>query len=168
MNKTPSRLICLGIISSAHGVRGQVKIRSLTANLDDIASYGDLQDKSGRTYRLTITGHSNDMVIASMAGVTSRDDAEKLRNIELFVERSVLPVPREGEYYHEDLIGLEATTEDGSIYGKVTGINNFGAGDIVEIKLPSGKEESLPFNKATFPIIDIKNNRLVIVPPQFI
>jgi 16S rRNA processing protein RimM len=168
VTEAQSRLICLGIISSAHGVRGQVKIRSFTSDPKAIATYGTLQDKSGKPYRLTVTGHTNNMVIASIAGIDDRNTAEKLRNIELFVERSALPKSADNEYYHEDLIGLEVIREDGSAYGKVTSISNFGAGDIVEIKLTSGKEESMPLNKATFPVIDIKNKKLVITPPEFV
>ncbi len=169
-NKQPTtnndRLIKLGVISGTHGIKGQVKIRSFTSDPADITSYGDLSDKSGKIYRLTITGQNKDTLIASVEGITNRDDAEKLRNIELYVARSALPAPEENEYYHEDLIGLEVFTQENTLYGHVISINNFGAGDITEIQLVSGDEEFQPFNKATFPVIDIKNGRLMIAPPE--
>jgi 16S rRNA processing protein RimM len=166
--KPDPRLICLGIISSAHGVRGQVKIRSFTSSPQDITAYGALQDASGRTYHLTITGSAKNALIASIKGIDSREAAGALRNVELFVERSALPAPQKNEYYQLDLIGLEVTTEDNTAFGHIIGVHNFGAGDLVEIKLPTGKEEFLPLNKATFPVIDIKNKKVVIAPPEFI
>lgn len=166
--EVPSHLICLGVIIAAHGVRGQVKLRSFTTHPEDIGDYGDLCDTQGKTYRLTVITSNNDTVIASIEGIADRDTAEKLRNIELFVERSKLPAPPENEYYYNDLIGLKVISGNGTAYGQVTGVHNFGAGDIVDIKLVSGKEECMPFNKATFPVIDIKNKTLVISPPDVI
>ena len=164
--QTDSPIVKLGVISSAHGVRGQVKIRSFTASPRDITSYGTLRDKAGKTYSIKITSQNNDVLIASLEGIDTRDDADRLRNTELYVERSALPEPKAGEYYLEDLIGLEIFTEENSPYGHVTSINNFGAGNIIVIKLLSGEEEFQSFNKATFPVIDIQNKRLVICPPE--
>lgn len=168
MADSNSRLILVGIIGSAHGVRGQVKLRSFTSSPENITSYGDLQDTSGNRYRVKLVSGNKDVLIAKVEGVDTRDAAEKLRNIKLYVERSALPEPKKNEYYHEDLVGLEATTEDGAAYGHVVGVHNFGAGDIIEIKLVSGKEELLPFNKATFPVVDVKNKKLVVSPPEVI
>jgi 16S rRNA processing protein RimM len=163
-----SSLICLGVITAAHGVRGQVKLKSFTAHPKDIASYGELHDAQGRAYCLTVITCNNDTVIASIKGIEDREAAEKLRNIELFIERSKLPEPSGNEYYYNDLVGLAVVTESGAAYGQVTGIHNFGAGDIVDIRHISGKEECMPFNKATFPVIDMKNKTLVISPPEII
>jgi 16S rRNA processing protein RimM len=165
-NSVP-HLVRLGVISGAHGVKGQVKIRSFTAVPEDMASYGDLRDKSGKIYRLAITGQGKERVlIASVEGVASRDEAEKLRNIELYVERGALSCLNENEYYYEDIIGLAVFTRDNALYGRLIAMHNFGAGDIAEIKRASGEEEFQPFSKATFPVIDIPNRRLVIVPPE--
>lgn len=168
MSATSERLIRLGVISSVHGVRGQVKIRSFTAHPEDMTAYGPLRDSSGRVYGISITGGTNDALIASIDGITSRDEAEKLRNTELFVPRSALPEPGDNQFYHEDLIGLMAVTEDGKDFGRLIAISNFGAGDIAVLKLKDGDEEYLPFNKTTFPVIDIKNKKLVVLPPEIL
>lgn len=147
-------------------MRGQVKIRSFTSHPEDISSYGALRDNSGKTYRITVTGSVKDALIANITGVNDRDAADRLRNTELFIERSALPETDADEYYLEDLIGLDVVTEDNAPYGQVKSVNNFGAGDIVEIKLISGKEEFQPFSKAIFTLIDIKNKKLVIIPPE--
>lgn len=168
MSSGPERLIRLGVIMSVHGVRGQVKIRSFTANPEDITAYGPLQGKSGNVYDISVTGGNNGVLIATVAGVTTRDDAEKLRNTDLFVPRSALPEPDENEYYHEDLIGLTVITEDGKDYGRIQSISNFGAGDIAIVKLASGDEEYLPFNKEIFPVIDTRNKKIVVSPPEMI
>ena len=168
MTKSDTRLICLGAISGAHGVRGQVRIRSYTALPEDIAAYGSLRDASGKSYQLKITGHNKGALIASIQGIETREAAEKLRNIELFVERSALPEPKKNEYYHADLIGLEVFTENNSAYGQVLSIQNFGAGNLIEIRLVTGKEEFLPLNKTTFPVIDVKNKKLIVSPPEII
>ncbi len=166
MSSGTSRLIKLGVISSAHGVRGQVKIRSFTADPDNLAAYGDLQDKSGKKYNITVLSSNKDVLIAAIKDITDRNEAEKLRSVELYIPRSALPDPEENEYYHEDLIGLEVFTAENLPYGRVISVHNFGAGDIIEVRLVSGKEEFLPFNKATFPIIDTKSRKLVLSKPE--
>ncbi len=162
------RLIVLGVITAPHGIRGQVKIRSFTANPEDLTAYGPLTSKSGAVFEVKITSHTKDVLIADIKGVNSRDDAEKLRGIELCVPRSALPDSDENEYYHEDLVGLKVQTQSGEPYGIIEAVHNFGAGDLVSLKLISGKEELLPFTKASFPNIDIKKGIAVIEPPVFV
>lgn len=163
-----TRLIPLGVITGAHGVRGQVKIRSFTANPEDITAYGALTDKNGRVFDITITGGTPDAFIANIKGISTRDDAEKLRNIELCVPRSALPAAQENEYYYEDMVGLKVLTADNTPYGTITAMHNFGAGDIVAIKRFSGEEELVPFGKKTFLKIDVSSGIAVIVPPEII
>ena len=162
-----NHLVPLAIISGAHGIRGQVKLHALTADPLDIVSYGILQDKSGKEYDLKIVSCNNDIVIAEIKGITTRNESEALRNVKLFVPRSALPEPEDDEYYLEDLIGCNVITENGDNFGLVSNITNFGAGDIVEIKLANtGEKELFPFTKATFPKIDTKNQRITINPPE--
>ncbi len=162
------RLIALGVIASAHGIRGQVKIRSFTADPRDITAYGPLKDHTGRVYKLTIAGQNKDMLFASIEGITDRDAAEALRNIELFVPRDAFPEPQEHEYYHEDLVGLEILTPDGKLFGTILAVHNFGAGDLLSVKLVSGKEEFYPFTRSIFPEINIAKKIAIIEPPAII
>jgi len=162
-----NHLIPLAIISGAHGIRGQVKLHALTADPLDVTSYGKLQDKAGKEYDLKIISCNNDIVIAEIKGITTRNESEALRNIKLFVPRDALPETDNDEYYLEDLIGCQVKSENGEDYGIVGNIINFGAGDIIEIKLAANNEKELfPFTKATFPKIDIKNQHITINPPE--
>ena len=166
MTSTPDRLIRLGVISGAHGVRGQVKIRSFTASPEDLTSYGALRDAAGRQYNLRVTSNHNGTLIASIDGVTDRNAAEALRNIELCIPRSALPDTDENEYYLEDLVGIAVQHEDGTPYGRVLSVQNYGAGDVVEIRQVSGDEVFFPFTRQTFPVIDIAGGKIVIAPPE--
>ncbi len=164
-----NRLIPLGVITTVHGIRGEVKIRSFTADPEDITSYGPLTDKAGkRTFDVKVTSHTKDVLIASIKGITTREDAEKLRNIELCVPRSALPAADDDEYYYEDLVGVKVFTAEGNAYGTITALHNFGAGDLVIIRLESGADDIMPFTKATFPNINIKEGKATIELPTFI
>lgn len=163
-----SRLIPLGVIGAPHGIRGQVKIRSFTADPEDITSYGPLCDKTGKTYNITVTGKTKDALIATIAGITTPEDAQKFRNIELCVPRSALPKPKKNVYYYEDLAGLAVLTQDGQPFGTIMAVHNYGAGDLVEVKLTNAKEELFPFTKAIFPEIDVEKGTAVILPPEVV
>lgn len=164
--KNEKRLIPLGIISGAHGIRGQVKIRSFTADPGNITAYGPLQDASGRIYAITVTGGTNDSLIASIEGVATRSEAEALRNTELLIARNALPETGKNEYYHEDLTGLNVVTAEGKAYGTIAAVHNFGAGDILAIRKASGEEELLPFTRIVFPRIDPEKGVAIISPPE--
>lgn len=160
-----SRLIEMGVFSSPHGVRGQIKLRSFTEFPEDIVSYSPLLDKQGNSYSLTIEGEAGDMLIVSVAGFGDRNSAEKLKNIKLYTPRTSLPKLQKGEYYHEDLIGLSIFTRDGHPFGEILSVHDFGAGTLVNIRLISGNEEYMPFNPTVFPEVDIVMRRAVIDPP---
>lgn len=162
-----SRLISLGVITTVHGVKGQVKVHSFTSDPHDITAYGPLSDASGtRKFKLTVTGRTKDSLIASVEGVNTREEAESLRGTEFFIPRHALPKTRANEYYHEDLVGLTLVTKSGDTYGIIAGVHNFGAGDLLAIRQSSGEEEFLPFNRTIFPSIDIEKGTAVIVPPE--
>jgi len=158
--------ICVGQIWGAHGVKGLVKLASFTDDPEAIAGYGDLTDETGtRTFSVTLVGAAKDHWLAKIEGVADRDAAEALKRTQLFVDRAKLPPPDEDEFYHADLIGLRAELPDGTALGIVSAILNFGAGEIVEIALPTGKKPLLPFDRETVPEIDMAGGRLVIDPP---
>jgi 16S rRNA processing protein RimM len=162
------RMVCVGQIATAHGVRGLVKLRSFTADPAAIASYGPLSDQSGqRRFNLRVVGEAKDQLIAAVEGIEDRDAAAALRGLRLYVPRERLPEPEdEEEYYLVDLIGLAVETVDGSPFGRVVAIEDYGAGDVVEIAL-AGKAGTVaaPFTRACFPVVDIAGGRLVIDPP---
>ncbi len=167
---TTARRILLGQIASAHGIRGEILVRTFTGDPAAIATYGPLSDKSGtRSFRLKIVRVTDKGVIARVEGVADRTAAEPLKGTELYVERSKLPPPADDEFYHADLVGLGVELEDGTAYGIVRAVVNFGAGDLVEVSragLPSS--ELIPFTKANVPTIDFSVGRITIVPPVMV
>src|SRR6185312_14454912 len=108
---------------------------------------------------------SKDVFVARLKGVADRDAAEALTNLRLYVSRDKLPPAEEGEFYHADLVGLAAVTPAGAPLGTVTAVLNFGAGDILEIKPPSGEPLLVPFTETTVPEIDVTARRMIVVPP---
>ena len=121
------------MVTGAHGVRGQVRIKAFTEAPEDLAAYGPLSDEDGgRQYRITVTGRSKDQLLARVAGVADRDAAAALKGTRLYVPRSALPAPQDEEtFYHVDLIGLLAEDVAGRPLGRVVAVQDFGAGAIV-------------------------------------
>ena len=160
--------LCVGVITAPHGVRGQVRVKSFTAEPGDIARYAPLVDTDGeREYRLEFVGHAKGVLLASVDGVRDRNAAETLRGAELFIDRDTLSEPEdEDEFYHADLVGLAAVRPDGSAYGTVKALHDFGAGDMIEFELANNSDVILPFTRAVVPEIDLEQNRLVVDPPD--
>lgn len=159
--------ICVARIGAAHGVRGAVKLWTFTEDPLAVKDYGPLLTKDGaRQFELAHVREAKDHLVATFKGVTTRDDAERLNGIELYVPRDRLPETEEDEYYHADLIGLAAVNAAGEPLGRVLAIHNFGAGDIIEIAPPKGATMLLPFTNAVVPTVDLAVGRVVIELPQ--
>jgi 16S rRNA processing protein RimM len=132
-----------------------------------VKAYGPLSTKDGaRQFEVTSAREAKDHLVATIKGVTTREEAERLNGIELYVPREKLPATEEDEYYHTDLIGLAAETTTGVALGRVLAIHNFGAGDIIEIAPPSGVTMLLPFTNAVVPTVDLAGGRVVIELPE--
>jgi 16S rRNA processing protein RimM len=158
--------ILVGAIAGAHGVRGAVRVRSFTEAPAAVAAYGPLSDEAGtRRLVLKVVGETAGGVIAEIEGVADRNAAEALRGQRLYVARDVLPALAAEEFYHADLIGLTAETAAGDRLGRVRAVQNFGAGDMLEIERADGTTVDLPFTRAAVPVVDIAGGRLVVDPP---
>lgn len=156
----------LGVITGAHGVRGEVKVKTFTADPRAIARYGALSDAAGtRSFALKPRGNARGLVIAAIDGVDTRDAAEALKGVELFVARDRLPRPRRGETYIVDLVGLAAVAADGTAIGRVTRVVNYGAGDVLEIERPGAEALLLPFAAPMVGEVDIEHGRVIVSPP---
>jgi 16S rRNA processing protein RimM len=161
--------VLVGMIAGAHGVRGEVRIRSFTDDPAAVAAYGPLSDESGqRRFALTVIGRSKGGVIARLQGVADRTAAEALKGLRLYVPRSALPAPAADEYYRVDLIGLRVELADGTSFGRITDVQNYGAGDLLEIERPDGATELLPFADRTVPLVDVAAGRIVVDPPVYV
>jgi 16S rRNA processing protein RimM len=160
--------ICVARIGAAHGVRGEVKLWSFTEDPAAIANYGPLESQDGkRHFEIEALRPAKDHFVARIAGVGDRDAAERLRNLELYIPRARLPKIEDADtFYHADLVGMQAVTQNGKDIGTVAAVHNFGASDVIEIKPAAGGEPLLvPFTDATVPEIDLNERRIVVVPP---
>jgi 16S rRNA processing protein RimM len=161
------RWLCLGVVVGTHGVRGVVKIKPFTEDPLDVGSYGPLSDESGRrSFDLTVHGVHKGSLLAGLSGVHDREAAQALKGLRLHVERSALPeVEEEDAFYYADLLGLRVEGTDGIDYGRVTQVDDHGAGDVVEVTDARGKVRVWPFTKAIVPTVDLSNGRLIVDPP---
>jgi 16S rRNA processing protein RimM len=158
--------ICIARIGAAHGVRGAVKLWTFTEDPLAVTQYGMLATKDGsRSFEIASAREAKDHLVATLKGVATREDAERLNGIELYIARDQLPDTGDDEYYHADLIGLAAVDAAGGPIGRVIAIHNFGAGDIIEIAPPHGATMLLPFTNAVVPSVDLANGRVVIELP---
>jgi 16S rRNA processing protein RimM len=159
--------ICVARIGAAHGVRGAVKLWTFTEDPLAVKHYGPLTTKDGaRKFEVATAREANGHLVATLKGIATREEAERLNGIELYIAREKLPATDEDEYYHADLIGLAAVNAAGEPIGRVTAIHNFGAGDIIEIAPPHGATMLLPFTNAVVPTVDLAARRVVIVLPD--
>jgi 16S rRNA processing protein RimM len=160
--------ICVAQIGGAHGIRGEVKLKSFTADPMAVTDYGPLESEDGATrYTIEAVRPAKGHLVVRFRGVDDRNAAERLANIKLFVPRERLPPADDDEYYHADLIGLAAVTADGSAVGTVVAIHDFGAGDILELRPAAGGTTiMLPFTDAFVPTVDIAAGRIVVAPPE--
>lgn len=156
----------MGAIAGAHGVRGEVKIKSFTADPAKIGAYGPLEDESGtRSFKVKVRGLARGLVIARLEGVADRDAAEALKGLRLYVGREKLPKPKRGEWYLADLVGLRVERVDGTALGVVKAVQNYGAGDLIEVQTVTGQTTFLPFTMRAVPEVDVAGGRLVVEPP---
>ncbi|HLO75443.1 MAG TPA: ribosome maturation factor RimM [Magnetospirillum sp.] len=161
--------VCVGAVVGAHGVRGQVRIKSFTADPADVAAYGPVESEDGsRRFKLKVMGEVKGLVIARIEGVADRNAAEAMRGTRFYVPRERLPELEEDEFLYTDLVGLRAEGEDGAVLGTVKGVADFGAGELLDIVLTAGGSLMVPFTKAAVPVVDIANKRLVVIPPVFV
>ena len=164
------RLVLMGAILGAHGIKGDVKVKSFAAKPAAIAEYGPLTDtKHKRSFELSIVGAAKGVLIGRIAGITDRNAADALKGVELFVDRERLPAPDDPEeYYLADLIGLAAFDGKGAKLGEIVSVDNYGAGDLLLVVPENGEGFVVPFAKAFVPVVDVKDRRVVLdLPADF-
>ncbi|MCW5698022.1 MAG: ribosome maturation factor RimM [Bauldia sp.] len=162
--------VILARVGAAHGLKGEVRLRSFTADPMAVASYGALTAPDGRSFEITALrpapSGGPEMLVARFAGVADRTAAEALNGLDLAVPRDRLPATGEDDFYHADLIGLAAMSPDGAPLGRVVAIHDFGSGDLIEIGAP-GDTVMVPFTRAAVPVVDIAGGHVVIdMPPE--
>jgi 16S rRNA processing protein RimM len=163
----PSERVRIAKIGAAHGVRGEVRLFAYTEDPLAIRAYGELEDESGmRRFRIVSLRPAKDHLIARIEGVGDRSEAASLTHLELYVPRARLPRQKEpGTFYHADLVGLSVETKDGEKLGEVIGVQNFGAGDLLEIKSARGANVLIPFIDQYVPAVDVGGGKIIADPP---
>jgi 16S rRNA processing protein RimM len=151
--------ILIGRILAAHGLKGEVKIKSFTEAPLDIASYGAVMASDGRKFELVNERMQGETVVATIKGISDRTSAESLRGLALSVDRADLPEPDEDEFYHADLINLPVVDASGAEVGRVVAFHNFGGGDVVEVKRGTASV-FVPFTVTMVPVVDVKGGRI--------
>ncbi len=161
------RLVLVGRFGAPQGVRGEIRIKSYTADPLGIGDYGPLSDETGaRKFEIErLRPLKDDMLVAKIKGLADRDAAGALTGVALHISRDKLPPPDEDEFYIADLVGLSAMSPEGETIGVVKNVLNFGAGDILEIAPPAGDTLMLPFTKDVAPAIDFAGGKIVVVRP---
>lgn len=160
--------ILVGQVGAAHGIRGEVRVKSFTAPMEAFADYGPLASEDGAiTLNVQRFRPAETVLVVKFHEVADRNAAEALNGTRLFVDRAALPAPEDEEtFYQTDLIGLRAEGEDGTVHGTILAVPDFGAGDLLEIQPPAGSTVYLPFTRAFVPVVDIAGGRVVILPPE--
>lgn len=160
--------VIVGAIGGAFGVQGEVRLKSYCADPAAISDYTPLYAEDGRSFaQVVLTGQLKNGFTARIDGVVTKEDADALRNMNLYAERAVMPSLPDDEYYYADLIGLSVLDTGGTTLGTVKNVMDHGAGDLLEIIVPGASDTVLlPFTQAVVPTVDLTAKRIVADPPD--
>ena len=163
-----SEQVCVGAIAGAFGVRGEVRLKSFTADAAAIADYAPLMSEDGsRSFEVTVTRAIKNGLAARLTGISTKEEAEALKGLQLFVPRDRFPELEDDEFYYTDLVNLEVRDTGGAVLGRVKSVQNHGATDLLEIYGPGLKATVLlPFTKQAVPTVDIAGGRIIVDPPE--
>jgi len=159
--------VCLGVVVGAKGLRGEVRIKSFTEVPGDVGAYGPITTDDGRKFEVTVIGEPSraaaGVVIAKLSGIEDRTAAEGIKGTRLCVERSALPAPESGTFYHADLIGAEVRLTNGKVLGRVSALHNFGGGDMLEVG--EGRNSILiPLTDEVIAELDVTGGKVTVHP----
>ncbi|MBV9570295.1 MAG: ribosome maturation factor RimM [Alphaproteobacteria bacterium] len=159
--------VLLGVVIGAQGLKGEVKVKTFTETPENIAAYGSLHTRDGRKFAIAALREAKGLAVVRFDGIATRETAESLKGVELYIARATLPSPETQEFYHADLLGMRAEDTEGRSIGKVVAVHNFGAGDVIEIDREDGGGTVLmPFTQEIVPSIDIAERRIVVAAPE--
>lgn len=160
---TTKKTICIGKILSAHGVKGLVKIKSFAESPENLSTYDMYNHAGTKKINIEIKSKHKGLIVASIEGVNDRNAAEELTGLDLYINRDRLPKTQEEEFYINDLINMNVYSTEDELLGTVKSVQNFGAGDILEILFQSSnKTEFFRFTKKNFPVVDLDKNIIKI------
>jgi 16S rRNA processing protein RimM len=155
----------MAVIGAAHGIKGELRVKTFTGAPEALGDYGLLSARDGRTFEVVSIRPAGNVAVVRFKGIDGRTAAEALTGTELFVDRSALPESvEEDEFYQADLIGLAVKDDTGATIGKVLAVQNFGGGDILDLMLGSRKGVLIPFTQAAVPEVSIAGGFVRIDP----
>jgi 16S rRNA processing protein RimM len=161
--RSPKTPIQMAVIGAAHGIKGELRVKTFTGDPLALGDYGPLYAKDGRAFEIANIRPAGDVVVVRFKSVADRNAAETLTGTELFVDRAALPDDfEEGEFYHADLIGLAVRDETGAELGTIIAVHNFGGGDILDISYKSRRGVLVPFTEAAVPVVEIAGGFVAI------
>lgn len=160
--------VCVGALAGSFGVQGEVRLKSFCADPEAIANYGPLFSEDGaQSFKIRLTRAIPGGFSARMTGIASKEQADALKGVRLYADRSKLPSLPDDEFYHADLIGMEVRDTGGVLLGTVTAVHNHGATDLLELSGQGQKSALLlPFTRAIVPTVDLALRRIVADPPE--
>ena len=163
-----TEMVCVAAIAGAYGVRGEVRLKSFTAEAEAIADYSPLTTEDGsRSFDVRITRSIKNGLAARLTGISTKEEADEMRGLKLYVPRDRLPDLPDDEYYYADLIGLEVRDTGGTVLGRVKSVQNHGSTDLLEIHGPGLKATVLlPFTLEAVPTVDLATGRIIADPPE--
>lgn len=161
----PKNPIQMAVIGAAHGIKGELRVKTFTGEPLALGDYGPLYARDGRAFEIADIRPANTVVVVRFKNVKDRNAAEALVGTELFVDRSMLPNDGdEDEFYHADLVGLSVKDEAGDVLGKVDAVHNFGADDILEVTVSGRKGVLIPFNREAVPEVSVAGGFIRVDP----
>jgi 16S rRNA processing protein RimM len=166
--KLSNNLLLVGKITGSHGIRGEVKLQSYTQDPKAIFDYTSLCIRDGSSLTITFSGTVKEQFIASIENIADRNQAEILKNTSLFIQKSELPALPTEEHYHEELIGLTVINPEGKTIGAVSSVQNFGAGDLLEITFNNGTSEYFPYHHDFFPEEDDEKRTITLAEVKYV
>ncbi|HET7412634.1 MAG TPA: ribosome maturation factor RimM [Pararhizobium sp.] len=158
--------ILMATVGAAQGIRGEVRVNSYTADPMALGDYGRLYGEDGRDFEILEIRPGKNVVIVRFRGINDRNAAEALNGTNLYIERDRLSDEEleEDEFFYADLEGLEVVDGEGRIYGRISGIFDFGGGDLLELKAPGKRPMLVPFSEAAVLEIDLVAGHIIVDP----
>ncbi len=159
-------LVLVGVITGARGLKGELRVKTFTAEPNALFDYGPLYTEDGsRTFKGKVTGQAKGQLLTRFDGVGDRTQADAVKGLNLFVPKAALPTLDENEFYYADLIGLQAELVDGTPFGVIHWVLDAGAGTSLEINTADGSV-LVPFTKAAVPVVSMTEGKVIIDPPD--
>ncbi len=166
MTSSDKQKVLMARIGAAHGIRGEVRVKPFGDDPLSFTDYGVLTTRDGKSFEVDKARVQKTVVITKFKEIRDRNQAEELNGVELFIDRDQLPAPEDDEFYYSDLNGLSVLDRAGDLLGKIVAVQDFGAGDLLEIRPKRGRTFYVPFTREFVPEISLEEGRVLLDLPE--